>query len=394
MKDFIPFALHDIDDADIAEVVDTLKSNWITTGPKTKAFEYDFARYIGSPFALAVNSATAGLHLALDCIELKPRDKVITTPFTFAATAGVIRYFDADPVFVDIKESDYNIDPRKIRDFCDKECFFENGALYHKKSKSPVKAIIPVHIGGAPCDMDEIAKIADSYNLKVIEDAAHALPSFYKGKKIGTISEFTVFSFYATKPITTAEGGIVVTGNPKYYKRMKSASLHGIDRDVWDRHSGKEPRWYYEIIEPGFKYNMTDVAASLGIQQLKKVDLFYERRREIASMYNNELKNIKEIDLPQETPGHAWHLYIIKLKSGSISRDDFIKKMYGNGIGVGVHYIPLHIHPYYKNKYGYRAEDFPVAYECYKNVISLPIYTKLTDENVRRIINTIRQLLS
>ena len=394
MSTFIPFALHDIEEDDIKEVVDTLRSNWVTTGPKAKAFEDNFAQYIGAPFALAVNSATAGLHLALECIGLKPGEKVITTPYTFAATAGVIRYFNADPIFIDINESDYNIDPQKIHEFCNTECFFEKGVLYHKKTKSAIKAIIPVHIGGFACNMDEIMKIAKSYNLKVIEDAAHALPSFYKGKKIGTISELTVFSFYATKPITTAEGGMVVTSNPEYSKRIKSTRLHGIDRGVWDRHSGKESQWYYEIIEAGFKYNMTDIAASLGLQQLKKADRFHERRKKIAAMYNKELRDIEGIVLPKDEPGHAWHLYIAKLNSPRIARDEFIKKMCENGIGIGVHYIPLHIHPYYRDKYGFKPEDFPVAYECYKNVFSLPIYTKLTDDDVYRIIKTIRGLLS
>lgn len=395
MKNFIPFALPDLNKDDINEVVDTLRSTWITTGPKAKIFENNFSKYIGTDYALAVNSATAGLHLALECIGLKPHDKVITTPYTFAATSEVIRYFDADPIFIDIQRKNYNIDPNKIEDFCNKECTFRNRTLLHKKTNTPVKAILPVHIAGYPCDMDEIIRIANRYNLRVIEDAAHALTSFYKGRKIGSISDLTVFSFYATKPITTAEGGMVVTDNPKYYERMKIMRLHGIDRDVWKRYIDKKPGWYYEIVEAGFKYNMTDIAASLGIQQLKKVERFYKKRKWIASIYNKELSNIKEIaHPPHNIPGHSWHLYIIELNSRRFSRDDFIKKLYEKGIGTSVHFIPLHIHPYYKNKYKFKPKDFPIAYECYQKVISLPIYTKLTKEDIYTIIKVIKEVLS
>lgn len=396
MKDFIPFALHDIDDADIAEVVDTLKSNWITTGPKAKIFEDDFAKYIGAGCAVALNSATAGLHLALECFDLKPGDKVITTPYTFTATAEVIRYFNADPLFIDIKENDYNIDPKKIERFCRDECLLKDGVLFHKKTDSPVKAIIPVHIGGCPCDMDEILDIARRYNLKIVEDAAHALPSTYKGKRVGTLSDITVFSFYATKTITTAEGGMAVTNNPQYDKRMRIMGYHGIDRNAWDRYSGEVPRWYYEVVEAGFKYNMTDIAAGLGVQQLKKADAFYEKRRRIASIYNKELSGIREIELPKfeiKEKASSWHLYIIKVNSRRISRDDFIKGLFKKGVGASVHFIPLHIHPYYRDKYRLSPEDFPVAYDCYKRVVSLPIYTKLREEDVLRIVDSIKELI-
>lgn len=397
MTDFIPFGLHDIDDNDIAEVVDTLKSNWITTGPKAKLFEENFARYVGARYALAVNSATAGLHLALDSIGLKPFDEVITTPYTFTATAEVIRYLNADPVFIDVREEDYNIDPEKIEEFCNEDCLFKDGVLYHKTSGRSVKAIIPVHVGGSPCDMDAIKEIAVRYNLKIIEDAAHAFPAFYKEKKIGTISDITVFSFYATKPITTAEGGMVVTDNPAYYERMKIMRIHGIDRDAWNRHSGNTSNWYYEVTDAGFKYNMTDIAASLGIQQLKKVDSFYEKRRWIASIYNKELKGVRELKLPKfdvSDSSNSWHLYIVKVVSPRFSRDDFILRLHEKGIGTSVHFIPLHMHPYYKNRYNFSAEDFPVAHECFKKVVSLPIYTRLTEKDIYRIVNTIKGLFA
>jgi dTDP-4-amino-4,6-dideoxygalactose transaminase len=243
--------------------------------------------------------------------------------------------------------------------------------------------------------MDSLTDVAKRHNLKIIEDAAHALPSNYKGKKIGSISDITVFSFYATKTITTAEGGMVVTNDPAIYDRIKVMRFHGIDRNAWDRYGSKIPKWYYEIIDAGFKYNMTDVAASLGIQQLKKVDIFYEKRRRIASIYDKELKSIDGIELPvfdSNDKSHSWHLYIIRLDQKKFNRNVFIEKLYEKGIGASVHFIPLHIHPYYRDKYGFKPEDFPVSYDCYKKVVSIPIYTKLNDSEIDKIISSIRDL--
>ena len=392
MKDFIPFALPDIGREEIKEVVDTLRSNWITTGPKVARFEKDFAGYIGAKYAVALNSATAGLHLALDSIGLAPQDKVITTPYTFTATAEVIRYFGADPVFIDVRRNDYNIDPVKMEEFCIRQCSFKKGRLIHKKTGSAVKAVIPVHIGGCPCEMDKILGIAGRYNLKVIDDAAHALPSYYKGRKIGAISDITVFSFYATKTMTTGEGGMLVTDNPKYYKRIKMMRLHGIDRDVWNRYSGEKPQWYYEVKDAGYKYNMTDIAGAIGLHQLRKVDKFLAKRRKIASMYNKELGCLKGIKIPQcEPKGHSWHLYIIEIDPGRMDRNAFIKKLSLKGIGTSVHFIPLHIHPFYRKKYNFKPKDFPVSYEAYKRVVSLPIYTKMTEQDVYRVVRTIKE---
>lgn len=392
-SDFIPFALHDIGREEIKEVIDTLKSNWITTGPKTALFEKKFAEYIGGGYALAVNSATAGLHLAMECINLQPNDKVITTPYTFTATSEIIRYFKADPVFIDIKHEDYNIDPRGIEKFCSKDCIMKNKVLYHKRSWSPVKAIVPVHIGGSPCDMDKILQLAKRYNLKVIEDAAHALPCAYKGKRIGTLSDITVFSFYATKTITTAEGGMIVTSNPEYCKRIKLMRLHGIDRDIWNRYCGKRPEWQYEVIDAGYKYNMTDISASIGIRQLEKADYFYKKRKRIALIYNSELKYIPNIRLPLYKNGHSWHLYIIEIESPTILRDDFIKKMYKKGIGTSVHFMPLHLHPYYKKFYNFSPEDFPVSLKSFMKVVSLPIYPKMTDKHVYRVTQAVKGIM-
>lgn len=379
-------------DEEIAEVVDTLKSNWITTGPKTKLFENNFAQYIGASYALAVNSGTSGLHLALESIGLKAGEKVITTPYTFTATAEVIAYFKADPIFIDIERETFNIDPKKIRKFCEEECIVQENVLYHQKTKSRIRAIMPVHFAGKSCDMDAILSIAQQYHLNVIEDAAHALPSFYKHQRIGTLSDITVFSFYATKPITTGEGGMVVTRVPHYYERMKTMSLHGIDRDAWDRYLAKTPRWYYEVVDSGFKYNMTDIAASLGIHQLKKVDIFHQKRKWIASLYHEALSQIPELELPAFDEGHAWHLYVIQLNSKRFSRDEIVEKLFQKGIGVSVHFIPLHMHPYYRNKYHYTNESFPVAYDTFKKVISLPIYTKLTEGDIERITGSLKEL--
>ena len=390
----MPFSLPLIEEEEIAEVVDALKSNWITTGPKTKRFEKQFAEYIGCKHAIAVNSCTAALHLALEAIGIKEGDEIITTPMTFAATAEVIRYFKAKPVFVDIDPVTMNIDPCKIEELL---------SSYNNRQVSLPKAIIPVHFAGHPCDMDSIADIATRYDLKVIEDAAHALPAHNKGRTIGTISDITCFSFYATKSITTGEGGMITTDNDEWADRMRIMSLHGISKDAWKRYTS-EGNWFYEIIAPGYKYNMTDIAAAIGITQLKKSDKMWERRRKIACMYNEAFQTIREIEVPTLTKAeggqamtqHSWHLYVIKLKPEylSIDRNVFIEELKERGIGTSVHFIPLHIHPYYRDTYGYKPEDFPVAFETYKNIISLPIYPRMSDSDVERVIKAVQDIVS
>jgi len=382
-KSFLPFSLPFIEKEEIEEVIETLKSGWITTGLKVKRFEVAFSKYIGSKYAVAVNSCTAALHLALDAIGIKEGDEVITSPMTFAATAEVIRYFKAKPVFVDIDSVTMNIDPEKIED---------------KKRRNwkvgKAKAIIPVHIAGYPCEMDHIQEIARKYNLKIIEDAAHALPSYYKGKIIGTIGDITCFSFYATKNITTGEGGMIVTDNDEWVDKMRIMSLHGINKDAWKRYTA-EGDWYYKIIAPGYKYNLTDIAAALGLAQLNKADAFWKRRIQIAQMYNEAFKNLAEIEVSFQflnfETRHSWHLYVIKLNLEylRIDRNQFINELKHRGIGTSVHFIPLHIHPYYRDTYGYEPENFPVAYNIYKRIISLPIYPKMTDEDVERVIKSV-----
>ena len=381
-REFLPFALPDIDEEEIQEVVDTLRSGWITTGPKTKQFEQDFSSYIGGNVnAIAVNSATAGLHLTLEAIGINPGDEVITTPYTFTATAEVIRYLGAHPIFVDIDPLSFNIDSKNI-----------------EKAVTPkTKAIIPVHFGGLACEMDEIIKIARHYDLKIIEDAAHALPATSNGKKIGGLdTDATIFSFYATKTITTGEGGMIVTKNPAIAERCRIMRLHGISRDVFDRYNSIKPSWQYDVIAPGYKYNLTDIAAAIGIHQLKKTARFQARRKLIAERYNVSFAELPVI-LPPNTNDselHAWHLYVIRLtEKAGISRDEFIKQMAERGIGCSVHFIPLHILTYWKEKYNLKQMDYPNAYNAYLNAVSLPIYTKMTDEDVARVITTVTELL-
>lgn len=372
----IPFHRPYLGEEEKAGVLDSLDSGWLTSGPKVKRFEKEFAQYVGSRHAVAVNSCTAALHLALEAVGLREGDEVITSPMTFAATAEVVRYFGAKPVFADIEPYTMNMDVTKLEKAV-------------KAGGSRVKAIVPVHYAGLPCDMDPIMQIAQKYNIKVIEDSAHALPAKYKGRSIGTISDITCFSFYATKNITTGEGGMAVTDNSEWAERMRIMSLHGISRDAWKRYTA-EGTWYYEIVEPGYKYNMTDIAAALGLAQLKKADFFWQRRKEIAATYNDALEDSEVITRPAERDNseHSWHLYVIKinLENLDIDRDRFIEELKGRGIGTSVHFIPLHIHPYYRDTYGYKPEDYPIAYETYKRLISLPIYPKMTSEDVEKVI--------
>jgi dTDP-4-amino-4,6-dideoxygalactose transaminase len=382
MADFLPYSLPDIGDEEIAEVVDSLRSGWLTTGPKTRQFEKDFAAYLGSEVeAVAVSAATAGLHLALEACGIGPGDEVITTTYTFTSTAEVIRYLGADPVFVDIDPHTLNIDVSLIED-----------AITPR-----TKAIIPVHFAGLACDMNEIISLARKYNLKVVEDAAHALPSSYHGQLIGTLeSDVTVFSFYATKPLATGEGGMVATRNKEIADRCRVMRLHGINRDAFDRYIADKPSWYYEVIAPGFKYNMTDLAASVGIHQLKKLNSMQAKREAMADRYNKAFNGLP-LTLPASpliNDFHAWHLYVIRLNNNAkISRDDFIAEMFRRGIGCSVHFIPLHLHPYWRDTYNLKAEDFPCAYDAFKRAVSLPLYTRMTEEDQERVINAVVELL-
>lgn len=379
---FLPFHLPDIGEDEIAEVTDSLRSGWLTTGPKTRRFEEEFSQYIGSGVeALAVNSATAGLHLALEAVGIRTGDEVITTPFTFTATAEVIRYLGADPVFVDVEETTLNIDPEKIE-----------GAITPR-----TKAIMPVHFGGLSCHMDRIIEIARRHNLRVIEDAAHALPATEGNRLIGSLeSDATVFSFYATKTLATGEGGMIVTHNPELARRCRVMRLHGIDRDAFDRYTSTKPAWFYSVVAPGFKYNMTDIAASIGIHQLRKVEAFRQRREALAQRYDQAFSKVG-LRLPAHAPDgdkHAWHLYVVRLiDSGRIDRDQFINKMAACGIGTSVHFIPLHLHPYWRDTYHLTPEQFPNATRAFSQVVSLPLYPRMSNLDQDRVISAVRSIL-
>nr|WP_295903187.1 DegT/DnrJ/EryC1/StrS family aminotransferase [uncultured Bdellovibrio sp.] len=381
MQKFLPFALPDIGEDEIQEVVNSLRSGWVTTGPRTKQFEEDFSHYLGGGLeSIAVNSATAGLHLALEALGIGPGDEVITTTYTFTATGEVIRYLGAHPVFVDIDPNTFNIDPQKIE----------------AKITPKTKAIIPVHFARLSCAMDEIIAVARKHNLKVVEDAAHSLPTRYKGQLIGTLdTDITVFSFYATKTITTGEGGMIVTRVANRAKRMKIMRLHGISRDAFDRYTSTKPSWYYEVVAPGFKYNLTDIASSIGIHQLKKANKFQKRREEMATIYREHLAGLP-LEMPPLAPKedlHAWHLYVVRLMTDKVSRENFIAQMAEKGIGTSVHFIPLHMQPYWKDTYNLKSEDFPMATNAFSNAVSLPLYTKMTEADQLRVIKAIREIL-
>ncbi len=380
---FLPFAQPEIGDEEIAEVIDTLKSGWITTGPKAKRFELEFAAFLGDTglHCIAVNSATAGLHLALEAIGIGAGDEVITTTHTFTATAEVVRYLGADVRLVDIDPATLNIDPRAIE-----------AAITPR-----TRAILPVHYAGLAADMPAILAIAARHGLKVIEDAAHALPASINGKIIGALaSTAAVFSFYANKTITTGEGGMLVTRDAGLAERARIMRLHGMNRDGFDRYSATEPTWYYEIVAPGFKYNLTDIAASIGLQQLKKARAFQSRRSELAAMYAQALAGLPLILPPQPLAGdmHAWHLYVLRLADGAgIDRNQLIERLFATGIGCSVHYIPLHLHPYWRDRYALDAAMFPHSQRAYERMLSLPLYTRMTNADVQRVAQAIRTIL-
>jgi dTDP-4-amino-4,6-dideoxygalactose transaminase len=394
---FLPFALPEIGDEEIAEVVDTLKSGWITTGPKARRFEHAFTEFLtehplppgegrgegAAPLeSIAVNSATAGLHLALEALGIGPGDEVITTTHTFTATAEVARYLGADVKLVDIDPVTLNIDPKAVE-----------AAITPR-----TKCIIPVHYAGLAADMPAILALAKKHNLKVVEDAAHALPTTCGGRLVGTLqSDATVFSFYANKTITTGEGGMLVTRNPELAKRARVMRLHGMSRDAFDRFTATLPSWYYEIVAPGFKYNLTDIAAALGIHQLKRLRGFQHRREQIAAQYNAAFEALPVIVPPGPANGdvHAWHLYVLRLADGAaIERNAFIERLFAAGIGCSVHYTPLHLQPYWRDRYGLKPESFPHAQRAYERMVSLPLYTRMSDADVSRVVAAVRAALA
>jgi dTDP-4-amino-4,6-dideoxygalactose transaminase len=385
---FLPFALPEIGEDDIAEVVDTLRSGWITTGPKAKRFEADFKAWLGDAgdnidglHCIAINSATAGLHLALEALGIGPGDEVITTTHTFTSTAEVVRYLGADVRLVDIDPTTLNIDPAAIE-----------AAITPR-----TKAIMPVHYAGLAADMPAILAIAERHGLKVVEDAAHALPSTCAGHRVGTLaSDATVFSFYANKTITTGEGGMLVTRNAALAKRAQVMRLHGMSRDAFDRFTATVPSWYYEIVAPGFKYNLTDIAAALGLGQLKKAHRFGQRRAQIAALYNQALQGLPVILPPDSLPGdlHSWHLYVLRLlPQAAMDRNALVDHLFAQRVGCSVHYTPLHLHPYWRDRYGLSPAQFPQSQQAFDAMLSLPIYTSMTDGDVLRVCEAIQTAL-
>ncbi|MEO6203257.1 MAG: DegT/DnrJ/EryC1/StrS aminotransferase family protein [Nitrospirales bacterium] len=380
MKPFLPFHVPDIGEEEIQSVVETLRSGWLTTGSKTKQFEAEFAQRVEARHAVALNSCTAALHLALEAVGVTQGDEVIVPTMTFAATAEVVHYFKAKPVLVDCQTDTLNIDVDQL-----------------EKAISPkTKAIIPVHYAGQPCEMDRILEIARVHQLKVIEDAAHALPARYRGRMVGTLGDITCFSFYSTKTITTGEGGMATTENAEWAERMRILSLHGISRDAVNRYT-PEGTWYYEICYPGYKYNLTDIAAALGIPQLHKCDRFGTIRKRYATLYNEGFEEIPEITVPHvaDDVEHAWHLYVIQLdlERLRIGRNEMIDLLKKQGIGTSVHFIPLHLHPYYRDNYGYLPNNFPVASSVFERIISLPIYPKMTEVDIQYVIEVVATLI-
>lgn len=380
-SEFIPFSKPSIGNEEITAVNEVLRSGWLTTGPKTQEFETLFKSYVDSKYALAVNSCTAGLHLSLHSLGISKGDEVITTPLTFAATANTIVHCGAKPVFADIEKETLNIDPYKIEE----------------KITSKTKAIVVVHYGGHPCEMDKISEICNKYNLRLVEDCAHAVGAEYNGKKAGTFGDSGVFSFYSTKNITTGEGGMVVTNSSKLAKKMKVLRLHGMSKDAWNRY-GEKGKWYYDLVDAGFKYNMSDIQAALGVEQLKKVEKFNEKRQIIARRYSDcfmQLTDFIQIPAHKENVKHSWHLYPIILKKNTLQilRDQFINKLSENNIGCSVHFIPLHLQHFYQKQYFYKTGDFPVSEEAYSGLISLPIYPTLETNQLEYIINKVYEIV-
>jgi dTDP-4-amino-4,6-dideoxygalactose transaminase len=386
---FLPYAVPSIGDEEIAEVVDSLRSGWVTTGPKVKRFESLFADYVGTQNAIAVNSCTGGLHIALAALDVGPGDEVIVPTLTFCATANVVVHLGAKPVLVDIG-SDFNVDPDAIA-----------AAITPR-----TKAVMPVHYGGRACDLDKVYEVAAAKEIPVIEDAAHAIGTTYRGRLIGSddlpaarksLRRITVFSFYATKNMTTGEGGMITTADPSLAARMRILALHGMSRDAWKRYTSSGS-WEYEVVAAGYKYNMTDIQAAIGIHQLGRLAGFIETRRAYAKSYNSAFHELREVTTPMTTRdrNHVYHVYPLQLDLGRlrIGRAAFIEELRKENIGTSVHFIPVHLHPYYQERFNYRRGQFPHAEAVYDRIVSLPLYPRMTQTDIHDVIRAVRRVVS
>lgn len=376
----VPFYQPDVGEAEISAVTDALRSGWLTVGPKTLEFETAFAAAVGAKHAIGLNSCTAALHLALDTLDLGPQDEVITCSLTFTATGATILHAGGRPVLADCLADTLNIDPADVA----------------KKITPRTRAIVPVHFAGQPAAMDELGALAQAHGLVVVEDAAHAIPATYHGKMVGSISDMTAFSFYATKNLTTGEGGMLTLDDDAKADRIRMRRLHGMSRDAWKRYSGSGT-WRYDVTAPGYKYNMTDAAAAMGLVQLGRLAQMDARRHELAAMYEARLAAVPELQLQTVLPDvrSAWHLFTVRLRPErlTLGRDEMIERLKTEGVNVAVHFIPLHMHTFYRDHLGYGLEDLPQATAVGNNIISLPFYTRMTEEDVDYVCDTLLRLV-
>ncbi|OGI62702.1 MAG: UDP-4-amino-4,6-dideoxy-N-acetyl-beta-L-altrosamine transaminase [Candidatus Muproteobacteria bacterium RBG_16_60_9] len=378
--DFLPFARPSISRAAIDEVVACLESGWITTGPRVQKFEQALKQYLGAPHVLALSSATAGLHLALVALDLQPGDEVITTPMTFAATLNTIVLAGGRPVLVDVEPHTYNMDVTRLAD-----------AIGER-----TRAIMPIHFAGLPVDLDPLYALAKKHGLRVIEDAAHAIGTEYSGRRIGAFGDTQVFSFHPNKNITTGEGGAIATRDEKYAARLALLRFHGMDREAWNRF-GKTGSQHYEIVEPGYKYNMMDIQAALGLHQLPALDGFIRRRTELAQRYQRLLADWRKLALPRApsySHRHAWHLYtpLVNAEAAGMNRDDFMQALKQRNIGTGLHYRAVHLYPYYRERFGFKRGDFPIAESIGDRIVSLPLFPDMTDVDQDRVVDAMRDM--
>ena len=378
----LPYGHHTVEPEDVEAVVSVLKSEWITTGPKVAEFEEAFATYVGSRYAVSFSSGTAALHGAAFAAGLGAGDEAVTTPLTFCATANCVLYMGATPVFADVCPDTMNVDPKEVA----------------KRITGHTKAVLPVDYAGHPAELDTILSLAERHGLTVIEDATHALGSQYKGKRVGSISQMTVFSFHPVKHITTGEGGMVTTNDSQLARQLRMFRNHGIDLDARERQRQINEQWYYEMVALGYNYRLTDIGCALGLSQLGRLEMNLARRREIAARYSNALKDLTGVLPPQVQPdvNPAWHLYPIRLDLPRLCADraEIFRALRAEGIGVNVHYIPVHLHPFYRKQFGFRGGEYPVAEETYERLISLPVFHGMSDQDVEEVIEAVNKVMS